>query len=183
MPVEKTERRVDALRKNKAIWQKRWREKNKDKIAEYQKRYMEIRKSNSKGIPYSAKYSKENPWVVKYHLIKQRCTNKKDDSYHNYGGRGIKCLMTAKDLKEIWLRDKAYLLKRPSIDRIDNDGHYVYDNCRFIELIENTTRPQLERTHCKNGHEYTKANTKINPKGHRNCCACRTEYEKYKRIR
>lgn len=40
----------------------------------------------------------------------------------------------------LWERDRAWLLKRPSIDRIDPDGHYEVRNCRFIELSENSRR-------------------------------------------
>ena len=31
-------------------------------------------------------------------------------------------------------------MKRPSIDRINNDGHYELSNCRFIEASENIKR-------------------------------------------
>jgi len=41
-------------------------------------------------------------------------------------------------LKELWFRDKAYNLKRPSIDRKNNNEDYTFENCRFIELGKNT---------------------------------------------
>jgi hypothetical protein len=40
----------------------------------------------------------------------------------------------------LWFRDKAYLLKEPSIDRINNDGDYCFKNCQFIEKPENSIK-------------------------------------------
>ena len=36
-------------------------------------------------------------------------------------------------IKYIWHRDKAWQLKQPTIDRINNDSSYELDNCQFIE--------------------------------------------------
>lgn len=88
-------------------------------------------------IRYAKKYDKLNPWLKHHNHAEQRCNNPNSKKYEYYGGRGIKCLMPTKDFKYLWFRDKAYLLKRPSIDRIDNDGNYTLENCRFIELSEN----------------------------------------------
>ena len=54
-----------------------------------------------------------------------------------YFKRGIKNKITRDDLKVLWFRDKGYAMKRPSIDRIDSDGDYTFDNCRYIEQAEN----------------------------------------------
>lgn len=54
-----------------------------------------------------------------------------------YAGRGIKCRITHDDLLFIWDRDGAEQMARPSIDRIDNDGHYERGNIRFRELYDN----------------------------------------------
>ena len=81
-----------------------------------------------------------HPWSISYDSAKQRCNNIKKDNYKSYGGRGIRFLMTIQDFKFLWFRDKAYLMKQPSIDRIDNDRNYELDNCRYMELIENISK-------------------------------------------
>lgn len=78
-------------------------------------------------------YFKENPWLQHYNGAHQRCTNKNHIRYERYGGRGIKFNMRVKDFKELWFRDKAYEMNKPSVDRINNDGNYELNNCRFIE--------------------------------------------------
>lgn len=83
-------------------------------------------------------YKTYKPWIICYCKIQQRCHNPKDTSYKNYGKKGIKNLFTSsEEIKFLWFRDKAYLMQRPSIDRINNDGNYELSNCRFIELKEN----------------------------------------------
>jgi len=104
-------------------------------------RYIKYRKNNKTKIHKKNKIDKiENPWKYCLYHIKQRCNNKNNHKYYCYGGRGIECRITADDLKELWFRDKAYLMDRPSIDRKDNDGHYEYSNCQFIELTDNTAK-------------------------------------------
>ena len=83
------------------------------------------------------KFFLDFPWLRAFYGAKLRCTSKKRKKYSRYGGRGIKFLMTKDDFKYLWFRDEAYKLKRPSIDRIDNDGNYLLKNCRFIEHSKN----------------------------------------------
>ena len=72
-----------------------------------------------------------------YYNMRQRCVNPSASKYINYGGRGIQCKIKFGELSELWERDKADKLTHPSIDRIDNDGDYTKENCRFIEMSEN----------------------------------------------
>src|SRR3990167_8753692 len=81
---------------------------------------------------------KRYPWYWSFLSAKHRCENKKYKNYRTYGGRGIKFLMTHADFEFLWKRDIAELMDRTSIDRINNDGNYEVDNCRFIEMVENS---------------------------------------------
>ena len=81
--------------------------------------------------------------------IKQRCNNPKNPDYKYYGGRGIGFLITIEEIIKLWFRDKAYNMKSPSIDRIDNASHYTYDNCRFVELSENIKKSNIDRKNRK----------------------------------
>lgn len=81
---------------------------------------------------------KKYPWRYVLYWIRTRCYNPNTTYYKFYGGKGIKCLISENDIKKLWFRDKAYSLKKPSIDRIDKDGNYEFSNCRFIELSKNT---------------------------------------------
>ena len=76
------------------------------------------------------KFDKLYPWIKYYNWAKSRCVEKKP-AY-----KGIKFLLTRKDVKFLWYRDKAYLMKKPSIHRIYSKRNYVLNNCMFIELRE-----------------------------------------------
>ena len=71
--------------------------------------------------------------------MRARCNNPKDNSYKNYGARGIKCYINSVEelVNTLGLKPKGY-----SIDRIDNDGDYTLDNIRWA----NTTTQQRNRS-------------------------------------
>ena len=86
------------------------------------------------------KYQQSHPWIRSLFAIRLRCNNKRSISYGHYGARGIKCLITLNEIEFLWHRDYAANMQRPTIDRIDNDGHYFLENCRFLENSENIRR-------------------------------------------
>jgi hypothetical protein len=43
-------------------------------------------------------------------------------------------------VKELWILYNASTMKKPTIDRFDNNGDYCFNNCKFIESSENTAK-------------------------------------------
>lgn len=97
--------------------------------------YCKICKSN-----IDKKYRLKYPAKAIFADIQKRCYNKNSKSYKTYGGRGIKNYLILKDIEFLMKRDNYYKLKKPTIDRKDNDGNYTLENCRFIERKENSAR-------------------------------------------
>lgn len=89
--------------------------------------------------------------------IYYRCNNKNCKDYKNYGARGIKCLITEEEISALMVRDNYWGLKKPSIDRKNNNGDYTFENCRFIEFGLNTTERNI-RVSSKPVLQYTKDN-------------------------
>ena len=85
-------------------------------------------------------YYKNFPWKRTLNCIRTRCNNLSHPSSKNYGKKGIECRITEEELKFLWFRDKAYEMDKPSIDRIENNGHYELGNCQYIEKSENSKK-------------------------------------------
>jgi hypothetical protein len=84
-------------------------------------------------VHQNALLNKKYPWRQIYNRIRSRTLNKKMQNYSRYGGAGILLLMSQDDVKNLWIRDNAGHMKKPTIHRIDKNGHYCFSNCKFIE--------------------------------------------------
>lgn len=75
----------------------------------------------------------------------QRCGNKRNPSYKHYGGRGIRVCKRWHRFENFY-KDMGDPPDRKSIGRINNDGNYCPENCRWessAEQSRNTRRNNL----------------------------------------
>lgn len=94
-----------------------------------------------------------------YMGMHERCERPTSQYYHRYGGRGIRVCgeWSGKDgyvhFAE-WSKANGYK-EGLTIDRIDNDGNYSPDNCRWVTQIENANNTSANRWIEINGEKKT----------------------------
>lgn len=95
------------------------------------------------------------PEYTAYHNAKKRCEDPNRKCYHNYGGRGIEFRF---DSFEQFF---AELGPRPSpkhtVDRIDSNGHYSPQNCRWATRQQQQNNTRTNRFLTYNGKTMTMA--------------------------
>ena len=93
-----------------------------------------------------------------WNAIKTRCENEKSKSYRDYGGRGIKLCTESHDPSEFiqWALKSGYKYGY-EIDRIDVNGDYEPNNCRWITKEENANNKRNNKAIEYNGEKKTLA--------------------------
>lgn len=86
-------------------------------------------KSNKHGMARTKVY-------IAWQSMLQRCENQKHRSYALYGGRGIKVVAEWHEFTQFYKDMGEPPSKRHSIDRIDCDGDYSKQNCRWATQKE-----------------------------------------------
>lgn len=79
--------------------------------------------------------------------MRQRCSNPKARAYPNYGGRGIR-VCARWDNYAAFLKDMGEAPPGLCIERINNDGDYAPDNCKWAtrsEQMLNTRRSKRNK--------------------------------------
>jgi hypothetical protein len=84
--------------------------------------------------------------------MKSRCTHKSVDSYHLYGGRGIKVCDRWLNSFENFLEDMGPRpSKNHSIERKDSNGNYEPGNCKWADRFEQANNKRNNRPITHNG--------------------------------
>lgn len=89
--------------------------------------------------------------------MKRRCSNPNDAMYKHYGGRGI-------DVCDKWLKFEGFwedmqdtYFDDGTIERIDNDGNYNKENCKWVPFAEQALNRRSTRRITYKGKEYALA--------------------------
>ena len=89
--------------------------------------------------------------------MKQRCGNEKHTNYRLYGERGIDVCEEWSDNFETfrnWAVSNGYS-DNLTLDRIDNDGNYCPDNCRWVDRYTQMNNTRKTRRITYNGETHS----------------------------
>lgn len=84
-----------------------------------------------------------SPTYKSWHMMKQRCNNSNYDRYDYYGGRGISYQESWEDFK-VFLDEMGVRPDNTTLDRIDVNGNYTKDNCRWATTSEQAYNKNMQ---------------------------------------
>lgn len=99
------------------------------------------------GLPNNKTHglSKNNIYAI-WSNMKARCNNPKHEKFKDYGGRGIKVCKEWNDSFINFLNDMGFQPNKSySIDRIDVDGNYCPENCKWSTPLEQSKNKRIHK--------------------------------------
>lgn len=110
------------------------------------------------GNPKHGLYQENAALFNTWQTMKSRCENPNRTKYKDYGGRGIKVCEEWHEASNfiLWALNNGYE-RGLQLDRIDNDGDYCPENCRFVTPKENSRNRRNTKRLTVNGETKTVA--------------------------
>jgi hypothetical protein len=101
----------------------------KTKSCGCQRKGITIESNKTHGLSKSSEYRS-------WYAMKARCSNPNYKNYNYWGGRGIKVCDRWLNSFENFIEDMGKKPANTSLDRINNDGNYEPNNCRWATKTE-----------------------------------------------
>lgn len=93
----------------------------------------------------------DTPLYWRWVAMNERCHTESSSEYRNYGGRGIKVCERWRNSFGDFLSDMGEPGEGMFLDRINNDGNYEKENCRWVTKSDQERNKRTNRLITANG--------------------------------